>query len=137
MRRTTFAAAVCIAGLVAGCGSSSKTPTTPANTTSGSTTATGASALAHTGAVGSMGPPSSGKYSATNPTVLQHIDSALVTFFTGKGFSGVTANCTGTNAATASCKVTGTNSAGKTSAAVLTIGVDQTTGKLKVIHVAS
>ena len=121
MRRTLLAAVVCIAGLVAGCGSSSKTPTTPAATGSG-TTGTSASTtstqMATTGTAGTMGPPTSGKYSATNSTVLQHIDAALVKYFTSKGFTGVTANCTGVNAAQASCKVTGTNKSGQTSSPV-------------------
>ena len=145
MRRTLMAAAVSVALLVAGCGSSSKTPTTPASTsspasTSGSTTSTPTTttAMTNTGSAGTMGPPTSGTtYSATNSTVLSHINAALVKFFTSKGFSGVTANCTGVNPSTASCKVTGTNSQGHTSSAVLTISVNQTTGQLKIVHVAS
>ena len=143
MRRTLIAAAVGVAMLVAGCGSSSKTtPTTPATTSSGSTSGsttsapTSTTAMTTTGSAGTMGPPSSGKYNATNQTVLTHINAALVKFFTAKGFSGVTANCTGVNPATASCKVTGTNSQGQTSSAVLTISVNQTTGQLHVSHVS-
>src|SRR5437588_12244554 len=96
-------------------------PTPPGNPSPASTNGAGPSAMAHTGTAGTMGPPASGKYNATNPTVVEHIDAALVRFFTAKGFSGVTANCTGTNSMTASCKVTGTNASGQTSAAVLTI----------------
>src|SRR5207302_940156 len=127
--------------LVAGCGSSSKTTptTTPPGATSGtgtSGTSSSGSHMASTGTAGTMGPPTSGKYNATNSTVLQHINAGLVKFFTAKGFTGVTSNCTGVNPATASCKITGTKG-GHTSSAVLTISVNQTTGLLKIVHVAA
>lgn len=140
--RKTLLATVVIAGLMAGCGSSS-TPTTPAATPPAATTgsgttgaASGGGQMAQTGAAGTMGPPTSGKYNATNTTVLSHINAALVKFFTAKGFTGVTSNCTGVSASSASCKVTGTKG-GQTSSAVLTISVNQTTGLLRIVHVAA
>ena len=136
MRRMMLAAAVCSVGLVAGCGSSSQTPTTPASAGSTNASTTGRGALTHTGRVGTVAPPTSGTLNATNPTVLRQIESRLVSYYTSKGFSGVTAICTGTNPTTASCHVTGTNSASKTSFAVITIALDPTTGVLKVVHVA-
>ena len=90
MRRTTFAAAICIAALVAGCGSS-KTVTKPApgagvNTgpastgsgTSGSTTGGPVSGTNVTGmqpgSTGTMGPPpGGGQYDLHNGTVLKHL----------------------------------------------------------------
>ena len=135
MRRTMLAAAVCSLGLAAGCGSSSQTPTTPASAGSTNASTTGRGALTHTGRVGTVS-PASGKLNATNPTVLKQIESRLVGYYTSKGFSGITAICSGTSPTTASCRVTGTNSASKTSSAVITIALDPTTGVLKVVHVA-
>ena len=62
-------------------------PTTPVGATTGS--GSGA-AMAHTGPVGTLGPPTSGTYNARKPAVLEHLDSALVRYFSTKGFTGVT-----------------------------------------------
>ncbi len=138
MRRSALAT-LCLAVVAAGCGSSStKTHTTPATpaggtTSPGSTSSSGGSVI-QTGSAGTMGPPSSGNYNATNATVLSHVETYLVKYFTTKGFTGVTANCVGTNSSTATCTVAGTNSSGSRSAAELTISVNQTTGALRIAH---
>lgn len=146
MRRTGLVAALGLAVLIAGCGSSAKNtnhpPTTaPPGGTSGSTApgstsgpSGSAGTMASTGLVGTMGPPSSGKYNATSATVLAHIEAGLVKYLTSKGFTGVTASCSGVNPSTATCTVAGTNSSGQNSSAVLTISVNQTTGQLRIIH---
>ena len=138
MRRTTWAAVACIAAIAAGCGSSPQTtPTTPPTTPAGATTGSGSGgAMAHTGPVGTIGPPTTGSYDARKPGVTERIDSALVKYFSTKGFTGVTAICTTSNPTTTSCRVTGTNSSGKTSSAVLTISLNATTGLLTVTHAA-
>jgi hypothetical protein len=127
-----------MAGLLGGCGSSSKTPTHPATMTS---TASGPTshgpAMATPGAAGKVGPGASGKYSATNDDVLFHIRIALVRFFTSKGFSGVTVHCKGVTTAHASCDVMGTNRANTTSSAVLRLSVDQSNGLLRITRVSS
>ena len=136
MRRTLLAMAGCMAAVLAGCGSSSQTPTVPASAGSTTGSTTGRGALNHTGSVGTMGAPGSGSLSAKDPTVIPRIDSQLVSFYTSKGFTGVTAVCNGTSPTTASCRVTGTNSGGQASSAVLTITLAPTTGQLTVTHVA-
>lgn len=93
--------------------------------------------MSHTGPVGTIARPASGSLNATHPTVLEHIDSRLVTYFSSKGFTGVTAICNATNSTMVSCKVTGTNSGGHASSAVLTITLDPATGLLRVVHVAT
>lgn len=136
MRTTTWAALACVAALAAGCGSSAKTtPTTPPTTPAGATTGSGSgAAMAQTGPVGTLGPPTSGTYNIRKPAVLEHLDSALVRYFSTKGFTGVTTLCTPHDSTTTSCRVTGTNSVGKTSSAVLTISLNPTTGLLKITH---
>jgi hypothetical protein len=137
MRRGRLAAAACLAGLVAGCGSSAKAPTKPTGP-SGSATSpiSHGPAMAKTGTAGQVG-PASGKFDATNSAILYNIRVALVRFFISKGFSGVTASCTGINTTTASCNVAGTNKAEQSSSAVLTLSVDQTNGVLRITHVTS
>lgn len=146
MRKTALAAVMSLAVLIAGCGSSSKNTNPPPTTappagTSGSTApgstngaGGGTNAMTHTGVVGTMGPPSSGKYNATTASVLAHIQAGLVRYLTSKGFTGVTASCSGVNPTTATCTVAGTNSSGQNSSAVVTIAVNQTTGQLRIIH---
>ena len=136
MRRTILAAMGCLASLLAGCGGSSKTPTSASG--AGSTTASnaGPGALSHTGSVGTIGSSKTGSLSAKDPAVVPRIDSQLVSYYTQRGFTGVTAICSGSNARTASCKVTGTNPSGKTSSAVITLILTPTTGALKVTNVA-
>lgn len=136
MPRTKLIAAVWVAGLLAGCGGGSKTPTIPSGNASTNGSVAGEGALSHTGPVGTMGATGSGGLNATNPDVLRQIDSRLVTYYTAKGFTGVTAICKGTNATSASCRITGTSSAGQTSSAVVTLALNQATGLLKVTHVA-
>lgn len=136
MPKSTLAVALCAAGLLAGCGSSSHTRTLPdsGGSTTGSTTGRGA--LNHTGRVGALPKPvAGGTLDATHPTVLRQIESQLVSYYSAKGFSGVTAICSGKSATSASCKVTGTNTASKASTAVITLSLDPTTGVLKVLHV--
>jgi hypothetical protein len=127
-----------MAGLLGGCGSSSRTPTHATTTTStASGTTTHGPAMATTGPAGKVAPGASGKYSATNNDVLFHIRIALVRFFTSKGFSGVTVHCRGVNIVDASCDVMGTNRANTTSSAVLSLSVDQTNGMLRITRVSS
>jgi hypothetical protein len=92
--------------------------------------------MSHTGPVGTIARPASGTLDATNPTVLVRIDSRLVAYLTSKGLTGVTAICNGTSSTTASCKVTGTNSAGQASSAVLTVTLNPATRLLKIVHVS-
>ena len=136
MRRTLLAVALCAAGLLAGCGSSTK----PAHqgaaaTTTGSSTAPHGPVMATPGAAGKVGPGTSGKYDASNGAVLFHIRIALVQFFTSKGFSGVTAQCNGVSTQVASCQISGTNRSYQTSSAVLTLAVNQSNGVLRITHV--
>jgi hypothetical protein len=91
--------------------------------------------MASTGSAGTMGPPSSGTYNASNPTVIQHIDALLVHTFTTKGFSHVVVNCEPVNSTTVSCTASGTNVDGARSSAVLTVSVNPTTGQLRIVHV--
>jgi hypothetical protein len=139
MRRTRLAAAACTAGLLAGCGSSTKpkTTTAPPTTTGGASTAAHGPAMATTGTAGKVGPSATGQYSASNSDVLFHIRVALVRFFTSKGFSGVTAQCKGVSTVVASCNVMGTNKSNQTSSAVLTLSVDQGNGVLRITHVST
>jgi hypothetical protein len=127
-----------MAGLLGGCGSSSKTPTHATTTTSAPTATTAhGPAMATAGPAGKVGPGASGKYKATNDDILFHIRIALVRFFTTKGFSGVTVQCKGVTSAVASCDVMGTNRANNTSSAELTLSVDQSNGRLRITRVSA
>lgn len=144
--RKTLAVVVCIAGLAAGCGSSSKTAatsttspaatstTTPAATGTTSTSApTSMSSMSH-GSPGTMGPPPSGtRYSAENHTFLQHLATVLGHYLESKGFHNVSVTCSAGTPTQAVCKATGTNAQGQTSTGTLTVNVDPTTGKLMFV----
>ncbi len=140
MRRAKSIAAACaagvLAGLLAGCGGSSTTPTVPSG--NGSTNASGAGPgpLSHTGAVGTMSAPGSGALDPRSPEVIRQIDARLVSYYTSRGFTGVTAICTATGSTSASCRITGTNSKGQTSSAVVTLSLNPTSGLLKVTRVS-
>jgi hypothetical protein len=133
-RSAQLAVALCAAGLLAGCGATTHTRTKPPGAT---TTGPHGPAMATTGAAGRVGPGTSGDFRATSGAVLYQIRIALVRFFISKGFSGVTAHCTGVNSSTASCEVAGNNRANQASSSVLTLSVDQTNGVLRITHVMS
>jgi hypothetical protein len=132
LRITLTAVAVGLAVLLAGCGSSSHTPTRPVGTKSSIPTTT--TPIATTGTAGTA-LATSGSYDATNSAVRGHINAALVSFFTSKGFVGVTVVCKALSSARVSCQVGGTNKKDQTSSATMTVSVNQTNGLLRIVHV--
>jgi len=92
------------------------------------------SGLSAVGAVGTLGPPpSSGTYSTSNPTVLQHIDALVASFLTARGFAAVSVDCQPVNAAAVECSGSGSGSSGR-EAIELSVSVDPTSGALRVTH---
>ncbi len=138
MPRALLAAAACAAGLAAGCGSSAKTPTTPAGSppTSSTSSASGPP-MATIGPAGTVGPASSSGYRATKSEVLFGIRVALVRFFTSTGFSGVTVRCKGVNPGVASCDIAGMNRSNQSSSDAITVSINQSNGALRITHVGS
>lgn len=138
MPRALLAVIACAAGLAAGCGSSTKTHTTPAGPSpAASTASTSGPPMAAVGAVGTVGPATPGGYRATNSAVLFHVRVALVRFYTSKGFSGVTARCKGVNAGVASCDVAGMNRSNQSSLDAIMLSINQTNGALRITRVGS
>lgn len=154
MRRTTFAAAICTAGLVAGCGSSStktvvKTPvappgsTAPGSTTSspGSTTASGPTGTSNpsgmtVGTHGTMGPPSGGSpYDLHNHTVLKHLLQGILNALAKKGDQNVEGACKAFTSTQAECEVRGINTQGQHFANLFTLTVNLSNGNFTVTNV--
>lgn len=148
MKRTTFAALLCTAGLLAGCGSSTKTvvKTTPSGTTttvtttgsttpgstSGSTTSSGGPVI---GSTGTMGPPSSGQYVLTNHTVLQHLTNKLGTNLASHGYTHLQGSCRAFSQSQAQCEFTGVNPQGQQFDDIFTLTVNLSTGSFTVSNV--
>jgi hypothetical protein len=133
-----MAAAACVAGLAAGCGSSAKTHIAPARPSpTASTASTSGPPMATIGPAGTVGPATSAGYEATNSAVLFHIKVALVRFLTSKGFSGVTVDCKGVNTGVASCDIAGMNRSNQSSSNAITLSISQSNGALRITHVGS
>ena len=142
----TISALVCLlaVGLLAGCGDSeTKTVTQPAaaptttetqpTTTSTEPTTTQPSNTEMQGPAGTMGPPPGGnKYDATDPTVLDHIETALKAYAASKGIPGAQVDCEGVSPAEASCEISNPANGRSVTA---TVAVNQQTGKLTITKV--
>jgi hypothetical protein len=137
MPRALLAAAACVAGLAAGCGSTAKTHTPASPSPTASTARASGPPMATAGPVGTVRPAASAGYKATNRAVLFGIKVALVRFFTSKGFSGVTVRCQGVNAGVASCDVAGMNRSNQSSSNAITLSINQRNGALRISHVGT
>jgi hypothetical protein len=163
MRKTALIAAVCLAGLVAGCGSSTtktvvKTPppsnppgnTTPTGTSgaTGSTGSTGTSGVSGptqtgptgngtmVGSTGTMGPPSNGgQYSLTNQTVLQHLTNQLGHNLSSHGYTSLQGSCRAFSQTQAECEFTGVNPKGEHFDDIFTLTVNLSTGAFTVSNI--
>jgi hypothetical protein len=136
MPRKLLAAVVCIAGLVAGCGSGSKTSTTSKSTSASGKSAPGTSGSPAIASVAqaalTMGPPPAGsRYNAVDHAFLQRLATILGHQLEGRGLSGVNVTCTASIASRATCNATGTSVQGQASSGTLTVGIDRTTGQLR------
>jgi hypothetical protein len=125
------------AGGLAGCGSGAKPSGGPSGGPAGGSSAASGIAMAKPGAAGTIGRPTSGRYKATNHTVLYRIKVALVRFLTSRGFSGVTVYCTALGDGGATCNINGMNRSNQTGSNVLTLSLNRDSGALQITHVRS
>jgi hypothetical protein len=136
MPRKLLAAVVCIAGLVAGCGSGSKASTTSQLTSASSksmpATSTSPAIESLAQAALTMGPPPAGsRYNAVDHAFLQRLATILGHELESRGLSSVNVTCTASIASRATCNASGTSLQGQGSSGTLAVGIDRTTGQLR------
>lgn len=140
MRRKLFAAVMCIAGFVAGCGSVSKTATTSESSSTGSKSTPAASPppsssiASLAGSPVTIGPPPPGtRYDAVNHSFLQRLATILGHEFESRGFHNVNVTCSSSAIDRATCKASGIGDQGQSSSGTLKVTIDRTTGKLRLV----
>jgi hypothetical protein len=139
MRRNLLAAVLCLAGLVAGCGSAAKTATT-SSSSSGSSKHTSARLTPARSAIASLlqspatvGPPPPGtRYNAVNHGFLERLATVLGHSLESQGLHNVNVTCTASVPARAKCSANGTSGGGQSTSGTLTVMIDRATGDLRL-----